>query len=135
MTYQQVIALFIICALVIVLFVYAYWLGRQKGFVQGQLAGDLKHEATKQELEASLQFWRNDHRNLAQLAKKLRDTQALQSHHRVIMLQIAENLRIAAETWSAFKTGKKLERDAHRLRTDALAIADLLKPADQEAAA
>jgi len=135
MTHQQVIALAIICAFIIGLFTYAYWLGRQRGVVQGQLAGDLKHEATIQSLKASLEFLRNDHRNLAQHAKKLKDTNALQAHHHGIILQIAENLRIAADTWSAFKTGKKLERDARRLRTEALAIGDLLKPADQEAAA
>lgn len=134
MTHQQVIALAIICAFIIGLFTYAYWLGRKKGFVQGKLAGDLKHAATKQQLEASLEFLRNDHRELAQHAKKLRDTNALQAHHHGVILQIAETLRIAAETWSAFKTGKKLERDARRLRDEAIAIADLLKPAEQEAA-
>ncbi|OLF55213.1 hypothetical protein [Pseudomonas chlororaphis] len=135
MTTQQVIALAAICAFVIGLFAYAYWFGRQEGRVRGRIASDLEHESTIQRLEASLEFLRNDHRHLAAHAKRLKDATSLQEQHRHTLLQIAESLRIAAETWSAFKTGKKLERDAHRLRNEALALADLLKPTEQEAAA
>lgn len=51
---------------------------------------------------------------------------------RLTLLEIAEKLRIASETFSAFRTGKKLERDTRTLRDQTLAIAALLKPADQE---
>lgn len=44
------------------------------------------------------------------------------------LLDIAEKLRIAAETFSAFRTGKKLERDSLALRDQALAMAALLGP-------
>ena len=109
--------------------------GRQEGRIRGQAASDREHKETIQELEASLGFLRNDHRPLAEHAKRLKETNALQETHYRSLLEIAEALRIAAETWSAFKTGKKLERDARRLRDEALAIAHLLKPAEQEAAA
>jgi len=54
---------------------------------------------------------------------------------RLMLLEIAEKLRIASETFSAFRTGKKLERDTRTLRDQALAIAALLEPAEQENAA
>lgn len=135
MSTQQVIALIVISAFVIGLFAYAYWFGRQEGRIRGQAASDREHKATIQELEASLEFLRNDHRHLEEHAKHLKETNALQETHHRSLLEIAEALRIAAETWSAFKTGKKLERDARRLRDETLAIAHLLKPAEQEAAA
>lgn len=47
---------------------------------------------------------------------------------RKTLLEIAEKLRIAAETFSAFRTGKKLERDSLSLRDQALAMAALLDP-------
>jgi hypothetical protein len=45
------------------------------------------------------------------------------------LVAIGELLRIAAETFSAFRTGKKLERDARSLREQALAMAGSLPPA------
>ncbi|WP_426206800.1 hypothetical protein [Pseudomonas sp. TWP3-1] len=54
---------------------------------------------------------------------------------RQTLLEIAEKLRIASETFSAFRTGKKLERDTRTLRDQALAMAALLEPFDQESAA
>lgn len=54
---------------------------------------------------------------------------------RLTLLEIAEKLRIASETFSAFRTGKKLERETQTLRDQALAIAALLEPAAQENAA
>lgn len=54
---------------------------------------------------------------------------------RLTLLEIAEKLRIASETFSAFRTGKKLERDTRTLRDQALAMAALLEPAEQENAA
>ena len=54
---------------------------------------------------------------------------------RQTLLDIADKLRIAAETFSAFRTGKKLERDSLTLRDQALAMAALLDPAAPEMAA
>ena len=59
----------------------------------------------------------------------------LGEQERLTLLEIAEKLRIASETFSAFRTGKKLERESLALRDQALAIAALLEPADQENAA
>ena len=54
---------------------------------------------------------------------------------RQTLLAIAEQLRIAAETFSAFRTGKKLERDTVALRDQALAMAGTLEREAQESAA
>lgn len=59
----------------------------------------------------------------------------LGEQERLTLLEIAEKLRIASETFSAFRTGKKLERDTSVLRDQALAMAALLEPAEQENAA
>lgn len=135
MTTQQILALVIISAFVVGLFTYAYWFGRREGRIRGRLESDRAHHAVIEDLEASLDSLRDDHQHLATHAKKLKDASALQEQHHRLMLEIAETLRIAGETWGAFKTGKKLERDARRLRFETLAIADLLKPTEQEAAA
>ncbi|MBV4487020.1 hypothetical protein HU727_015615 [Pseudomonas sp. SWRI153] len=59
----------------------------------------------------------------------------LGEQERLTLLEIADKLRIASETFSAFRTGKKLERDTRTLRDQALAMAALLEPAEQENAA
>ncbi len=135
MTTQQVLALAVISAFVIGLFAYAYWFGRQEGRTRGMLESDRIHHATIKDLEHSLAVLRRDHQNATARAEKLKDASALQRQHRRSMLEIAETLRIAAETWKAFNTGNKLERDARRLRVESLAIAALLKPTEDEAAA
>jgi len=59
----------------------------------------------------------------------------LGEQERLTLLEIADKLRIASETFSAFRTGKKLERDTRTLRDQALAMAALLEPVEQENAA
>jgi hypothetical protein len=134
-----------ICALITIIIAAAllYWIGYRGGLVDGRIEGvdevtnNQRAETAKtiRELEASLQFIRADHQRLAQHCKKLKDSSALREEHQLILLEIAEKLRIAAEAFSAFKTGKKLERDSRLLRDKALAIANLLEPAAPEVAA
>jgi hypothetical protein len=59
----------------------------------------------------------------------------LGEQERQTLLAIAEKLRIAAETFSAFRTGKKLELDSLALRDQALSMAALLEPVAQVDAA
>ncbi|WP_223546717.1 hypothetical protein [Pseudomonas sp. A-B-19] len=131
-----------ICALIalIVLVGLTYWAGYRGGLIDGRIEGIdeganiQRAESAKniRELEASLRFIRADHQNLAQHCKKLQSNEALREEHHQTLLEIAEILRIAAETFSAFKTGKKLERDSLRLKDKAAAIAVNLKPPAQE---
>lgn len=131
MTTQQVIALIVSSAFMLGLLTYAYLTGR----IQGRAISDSKNAEKLKELEAALELLRSNNQRLTAQARALELNRALKDHHLSTLLQIADNLRLAAETWSAFKTGKKLERDARRLRNEALAIASLLKPTEQEAAA
>jgi hypothetical protein len=134
-----------ICALISIIIAAAllYWAGYRGGLADGRIEGidegtnNQRAETAKtiRELEASLQFIRADHQRLAQHCKKLKDSTVLREEHHLILLEIAEKLRIAAETFSAFKTGKKLERDSRLLRDKALAMANLLEPSAPEVAA
>jgi hypothetical protein len=90
---------------------------------------------TIRELRASLDFIKADHARLAQFSKRLQQALTLGEPERQTLLDIAEKLRIAADTFAAFRTGKKLERETRVLRNQALAIAALLEPANQESAA
>ncbi len=120
-----------------------YWTGYRGGLADGRTEGIKERKdshlaasaKTIRELEASLQFVRADHQHLARQCKKLKDNKGLSEEHHQTLLEIAEKLRIAAETFSAFKTGKKLERDSLSLRDKALAMASLLEPVAQEDAA
>lgn len=83
---------------------------------------------TIRELMASLDFIKADHARLARFSKRFQEGMALGETERQALLDIAEKLRIAAETFAAFRTGKKLERDTIELRDKALAMAALLAP-------
>ena len=130
-----------ICALISIIIAAAllYWAGYRGGLADGRIEGideginNQRAESAKtiRELEASLQFIRADHQQLAQHCKRLRDSKALSEEHHQTLLDIAEKLRIAAETFSAFRTGKKLERDSLTLRNQALSMAALLVPITQ----
>ena len=120
-----------------------YWNGYRGGLIDGRIEGIDEGKAIQQSdnsevirnLELSLHQVRAErlqlhtHYERALAASKL----GVQEHQ--TLLAIAEKLRIAAETFSAFRTGKKLERDSLVLRDQALAMAALLEPAMQEDAA
>ena len=107
-------------------------MGRSDGLETGLREGeDIQRAAsakTIRELRASLQFIRADHTRLAQNCKRLEAGPLLGPAEHQTLIAIGELLRIAAETFSAFRTGKKLERDARSLREQALAIAAHLQP-------
>ena len=117
-----------------------YWTGYRGGLTDGRIKGIdeganiQRADSAKntRELESSLQSIRADHQRLTELCKKLKASAALCEEHHETLLEIAEKLRIASETFSAFKTGKKLERDSLLLRNKALIMAGLLKPFAQE---
>lgn len=134
-----------ICALIALiilagLLVWAgYFMGHSDGMSAGMKESDNIQRAesakTIRELRASLDFIKADHARLAQFSKRLQQALRLGEPERQTLLDIAEKLRIAAETYAAFRTGKKLERETRVLRDQALAIAALLEPANQENAA
>lgn len=139
MTTVQICALIALITLAGLLVWAGYFMGHTDGMSAGMKESDdvLRAESAKtiRELRASLDFIRADHAHLAQFSKRLQQALALGEPERQTLLDIADKLRIAAETFAAFRTGKKLERETRALRDQALAIAALLEPADQESAA
>jgi hypothetical protein len=139
MTAIQICALIALVTLAGLLVWAGYFMGHSDGMSAGRKESDntLRAENAKtiRELRASLDFIKADHAHLAQFSKRLQQALTLGEPERQTLLDIAEKLRIAAETFAAFRTGKKLERETLALRDEALAIAALLKPAAQESAA
>lgn len=139
MTEIQIYALIGFITAVSLLFWFGYKMGRSDGLAAGIVEGQSieRADGTEKLHELSLrleqahhqhqQLW--DHYTRALAASKLGEPD------RQILLNIAEKLRIAAETFSAFRTGKKLERESLSLREQALAMAALLESAAQEDAA
>jgi hypothetical protein len=139
MTAIQICALIALITLAGLLVWAGYFMGHSDGMSAGMKESDnsLRAESAKtiRELRASLDFIKADHAHLAQFSKRLQQALKLGEPERQTLLDIAEKLRIAAETFAAFRTGKKLERETRALREEALVIAALLEPADQESAA
>lgn len=139
MTHIQIIALIGLILTVALLYWAGYLIGRSNGraagIEEGKTVAQAETARALSELKTALKFVRADNRRLAELHERLQDSQTLKPAHRQTLLAIADLLRIAAETFSAFKTGKKLERDSRSLRDQALAMAALVEPAAQEKAA
>ncbi|PHH39794.1 hypothetical protein [Pseudomonas putida] len=139
MTAVQICALIALITLAGLLVWAGYFMGHSDGMSAGRKESDdiLGAESAKtiRELRASLDFIKADHAHLVQFSKRLQQALALGEPERQTLLDIADKLRIAAETFAAFRTGKKLERDTRTLRDQALAIAALLEPPNQENAA
>lgn len=127
-----------ICALIGIIFAAAilYWVGYRGGLIDGRIEGINEGKAIQQsdssgairDLELLLEQAQT-HQQLFAHYKRVLDASKLGEPARQTLLDIADKLRIAAETFSAFRTGKKLERDSLALRDQALAMAALLDPA------
>lgn len=134
-----------ICALIvlIVLVGLTYWAGYRGGLIDGRLDGidegkDIQQSDSSEaihNLRLSLDQAHNNHKQLYSHYERALAASKLGEPARQTLLEIAEKLRIAAETFSAFRTGKKLERDSLSLRDQALAMAVLLEQTTQEDAA
>jgi hypothetical protein len=133
-----------ICALIVLIIAVAllYWTGYRGGRNDGRVEGIDEGKAIQQSdnsqaiqsLELSLEQARGHYKQLYAHYERAMAASKLGEPERQILLAIAEKLRVAAETFSAFRTGKKLERDSITLREQALAMAVLLEPASQEVA-
>lgn len=135
MSQDQVIALFIIVIFIAGLSALTFYMGMRKGRLDINTERRASYQQTVRALQIQLSSLREQNEQFAKRCKKLTEACALKDQHHQTLLQIAEKLRIAAETFSAFKTGKKLERDARALREQALSMAALIKPLNQEQAA
>lgn len=138
MTAIQIFAL-----IVLIVFVgLTYWAGYRGGLNDGRTEGNDEGKAiqqsdssgTIQDLKRLLDQAQDHHKQLYSHYEQALAASKLGEPERQTLLAIAEQLRIAAETFSAFRTGKKLERDSLALRDQALEMAALLKKVAQEAA-
>lgn len=135
-----------ICALIIaILFIgLTYWAGYRSGLLDGRAKGQtegieegraIQRSDTSgmiRDLKLLLDQARANHKRLYTHYERALAASKLGEPARQTLMDIAEKLRIAAETFSAFRTGKKLERDSLSLRDQALAMAALLDPVEQE---
>ena len=120
-----------------------YLNGYRSGLIDGRIEGIDEGKAIQQSdnseairsLEDSRHQVRAEHLQLYAHYERALAAAKLGEREHQTLLAIAEKLRIAAETFSAFRTGKKLERDSLALRDQALSMAALLEPATQEDAA
>ncbi|WP_349970953.1 hypothetical protein [Pseudomonas caspiana] len=139
MTTTQIYALIGIIFLVGLLFWFGYMMGWSAGVTIGLKKGEASPRqqdlSAIKELEESLQLLRAEHQRLAKHCKSLKQSLAWGMKEKEALLDIAEKLRIAAETFSAFRTGKKLHRDCLSLREQALEMAARLQTTEQEQAA
>lgn len=127
-----------ICALIglIIGAALLYWTGYRGDLIDGCIEGIEEGKAIQQSdnseairsLEHSLIQVRADRLQLYGHYERALAASKLGEKEHQTLLAIAEKLRIAAETFSAFRTGKKLERDSLTLRDQALFIAALLEP-------
>lgn len=139
MTAIQIYALIGLIILAGLLVWGGYFMGRTDGMSTGMKQSDdiLRAENAKtiRELRAKLDFTLADHRRLVQRCKQKDQDPRLGESERKTLLDIAEKLRIAAETFAALRTGKKLERETRALRELALAMACPLDAASEGDAA
>lgn len=139
MTEIQIYALIGFIIAVGLLFWFGYKLGRSDGLAAGISEGQSIERADSterlHELNLRLEQAQQHHQQLWDHYTRALAASKLGEPDRQTLLDIAEKLRIAAETFSAFPTGKKLERESLALREQALTMASLLEPAAQEDAA
>jgi hypothetical protein len=131
-----------ICALIVLTLLVGltYWAAYRGGLIDGRIEGINEGKAIQQSddsetirnLQLSLDQAQGHRMQLYSHYERVLAASKLGEPERQILLDIAEKLRIAAGTFSAFRTGKKLERDTLALRDKALTMAALLEPAARE---
>ncbi|WP_339480355.1 hypothetical protein [Pseudomonas sivasensis] len=139
MTTIQICALIVLIVLVGLTYLAGYRGGlndgRIEGIDEGKAIQQLDSSETIRDLKRSLDQAQDRHKQLYSHYERALAASKLGEAERQTLLAIAEQLRIAAETFSAFRTGKKLERDTVALRDQALAMAGTLEREAQESAA
>lgn len=132
MTEIQIYALIGLTIAVGLLFWFGYKMGRSDGMTAGITEGQSIERADSterfHELNLRLDQAHQHHQQLWGHYTRALAASKLGEPDRQILLDIAEKLRIAGETFSALRTGKKIERDTLALRDQALAMATLLEP-------
>ena len=138
MTEYQICALIVFILLVGIVFYAGYRNGLNDGRTTGIAEGKAIEHADSAEslrgLQLQLDQARDHYKSLYSHYERATAAANLGAPERQTLLDAGETLRIAAKTFSAFRTGKKLEKDARAHREKLLELAAML-PADQEKAA
>ncbi|MCK9799511.1 hypothetical protein M1B34_17815 [Pseudomonas sp. MAFF 302030] len=136
MTEYQICALIVFILLVGIVFYAGYRNGLNDGRATGVEEGKAIEHADSAESLRGLQLdqARDHYKSLYSPYERATAAANLGAPERQTLLDAGETLRIAAKTFSAFRTGKKLEKDARAHREKLLELAAML-PADQEKAA
>ena len=103
--------------------------GRIEGIDEGKDIQNVENSEAMQQLTLSLNQARDHHKQLHTQYERALIASKLGEPERQTLLAIAEKLRIAAEAFKAFRTGRKLEREALTLRDSALSMAAVLEMA------
>ncbi|QIH09290.1 MULTISPECIES: hypothetical protein [unclassified Pseudomonas] len=109
--------------------------GRETGIEEGKAIQHADSAEALREKQLQLEQAQEHYQTLYGRYKRALAASQLGDQDRQHLLCIAETLRVAAGAFSAFRTCKGLERNAHIQREQLLAMAALLQPAEQEKAA
>lgn len=103
--------------------------GYRDGINEGKAIQSADNSEEIRNLTHSLDQARDQYKQLYTHYERAQAASKLGEPDRQTLLDIAEKLRIAAATFNALRTGKVITRETTALRDQALAMADLLKPA------
>ncbi|WP_421548456.1 hypothetical protein [Pseudomonas sp. QD4] len=135
MTEYQICALIVFILLVGIVFCAGYRNGlndgRTSGIEEGKTIEHADSTEAIREVQLQLDQARAHYKKLYGHYERALSATKLGEAERLTLLEAAETLRIAADTFRAFRTGKKLERDARAHREKLLELAAMLS-ADQE---
>ncbi|MBC2658463.1 hypothetical protein H7A76_23755 [Pseudomonas sp. MSSRFD41] len=109
--------------------------GQEAGIEEGKAIQHADSAEALREKQLQLEQAQEHYQTLYGHYKRALSASQLGEQDRQHLLCIAETLRLAAGAFSAFRTCKGLERNAHIQRDQLLAMAALLQPAEQEKAA
>lgn len=108
--------------------------GYRDGINEGKAIQSADNSEEIRNLTHSLDQARDQYKQLYTHYERAQAASKLGEPDRQTLLDIAEKLRIAAATFNALRTGKVITRETTALRDQALAMAELLRPAEKTGA-
>ena len=132
---QQVIALIAIIIAVVALYWIAYQQGLTHGRVQGKIAEEFEHTTALTEVKQALGQARFFNRRMRAHCDSVDARSRMGEPERLVLMQVARKLTLAAETMQAFRNGESEVDEIIQLRNKTLIIASMLAPIEMGEAA